>query len=243
MYDKLHAVSSTGFSRRFSRGRQVAVETGPASPYHHRSVTDGNAVRATIRIVLLLSAASGWGACAQAQWRYAEQVKTYPIAGQSGIELYSSIGESGPKVGSHVRAIAHTDFKLTWSRNYVPQPDGSCTLQSARPNLTITFVLPKPVTNLPPELEKKWAVFIEGVRKHELVHAEQIKSMVAEIEKVSVGLSVPADPKCTKIRASLTEKLGEISRTRVKASQDFDRVELSEGGNVHQLILNLVNPR
>jgi len=200
-------------------------------------------VRITIGIVLLLSAVCGWGGSAQAQWRYAEQVKTYPISGTSGIELYSSIGENGPKIGSHVRAIAHTDFKLLWSRNYVPQPDGSCTLQSARPNLTITYVLPKPVTSLPPELEREWGVFIEGVRKHERVHAEQIKSMVSEIEKVSVGMTVPADPKCTKIRTQLTEKLGEISRARVKASQDFDKVELSEGGNVHQLILNLVNPR
>jgi predicted secreted Zn-dependent protease len=99
------------------------------------------------------------------------------------------------------------------------------------------------VTSLPPELEREWGVFIEGVRKHERVHAEQIKSMVSEIEKVSVGMTVPADPKCTKIRTQLTEKLGEISRARVKASQDFDKVELSEGGNVHQLILNLVNPR
>ncbi len=192
---------------------------------------------------MLLCAACGWSSGASAQWRYAEQLKTYPISGTSGIELYSSIGEHGPKVGSHVRAIAHTDFKLTWSRNYVPQPDGGCSLVSARPNLTITYVLPKPVASMAPELQKKWAVFIEGVRRHETVHAEQIKAMVSEIEKVSVGLSAPADPNCTRIRTELTAKLGEISRARVKASQDFDRVELSEGGNVHQLILNLVNPR
>jgi predicted secreted Zn-dependent protease len=190
----------------------------------------------------VLSAACGFPLVAGAQWRMAEQVKTYPISGTTGIELYSSIGEKGPKVGTHVRAIAHTDFKLTWSRNYVPQPDGACTLVSARPNLTITYVLPKPVTALPPALDTLWQAFIEGVRKHERVHAEQIKTMVAEIEKVSVGLSVPADPKCTKVRAELTSKLGEISRTRVKNSQDFDKVELSEGGNVHRLILNLVNP-
>ncbi|WP_245582362.1 DUF922 domain-containing Zn-dependent protease [Neorhizobium lilium] len=182
-------------------------------------------------------------AAANAQWRYAEQVKTYSISGTSGIELYSSIGENGPKVGQHVRAVAHTDFKLTWSRNYVPQVDGGCSLVSARPNITITYVLPKPVTALAPELQKKWNVFLEGVRKHERVHAEQIKAMVAEIEKVSVGLTVPADPNCSKIRTELTSKLGEISRSRVKSSQDFDKIELSEGGNVHQLILNLVNPR
>ncbi|RWX79388.1 DUF922 domain-containing protein [Neorhizobium lilium] len=196
-----------------------------------------------MRIFLLLGIAFVYPAAANAQWRYAEQVKTYSISGTSGIELYSSIGENGPKVGQHVRAVAHTDFKLTWSRNYVPQVDGGCSLVSARPNITITYVLPKPVTALAPELQKKWNVFLEGVRKHERVHAEQIKAMVAEIEKVSVGLTVPADPNCSKIRTELTSKLGEISRSRVKSSQDFDKIELSEGGNVHQLILNLVNPR
>lgn len=199
-------------------------------------------MRTRLGLCVVLTAACGFPLVADAQWRMAEQVKTYPISGTTGIELYSSIGEKGPKVGTHVRAIAHTDFKLTWSRNYVPQPDGACTLVSARPNLTITYVLPKPVTALPPALDTLWQAFIEGVRKHERVHAEQIKAMVAEIEKVSVGLSVPADPKCTKVRAELTSKLGEISRTRVKNSQDFDKVELSEGGNVHRLILNLVNP-
>jgi predicted secreted Zn-dependent protease len=192
---------------------------------------------------LLLSIALSSPALGDIGWKLSEQIRTYAVTGTSGIELYSSIGENGPKVGQHVRAIAHTDFKLTWKRDYVPQADGSCVLVSARPNLAITYVLPKPVSPLPPELQKKWATFIEGVRKHERVHGEMIRTMVAEIEKVSVGLSAPNDPKCTKIRADLTSKLGEISRARQQRSQDFDKVELSEGGNVHRLILDLVNPR
>jgi predicted secreted Zn-dependent protease len=180
-------------------------------------------------------------ASAQSQWQPVEQIQTYSITGDSGVDLYASIGERGPKIGKEVRAIAHTNFKLTWTRDYRPQPDGACTLVSARPKLIITYTLPKPASVLAPDLKKKWDVFIEGVRKHELVHGVIITDMVKEIERVSVGLSVADDPKCAKIRTELTAKLGEISKAQQKRSSDYDRMEMGEGGNVHQLILQLVN--
>lgn len=178
---------------------------------------------------------------AQSQWQPVEQIQTYPVTGDSGVDLYASIGERGPKIGREVRAIAHTNFKLTWTRDYRPQPDGACTLVSARPKLIITYTLPKPASALSLELKKKWDVFIEGVRKHELLHGVIITDMVKEIERVSVGLSVAEDPKCAKIRTELTARLGEISKAQQKRSNDYDRMEMSEGGNVHQLILQFVN--
>lgn len=180
-------------------------------------------------------------ASAQNQWQPVEQVQAYPITGDSGVDLYASIGQRGPKIGKEVRAIAHTNFKLTWTRDYRPQPDGACTLVSARPKLIITYTLPKPASALAPDLKKKWDVFIAGVYKHELVHGVIITDMVKEIERVSVGLSVAGDPHCTKIRTELTAKLGEISKAQQKRSSDYDRMEMSEGGNVHQLILQFVN--
>ncbi len=182
-------------------------------------------------------------AVAQEPWQAIEEWKTYPISGVSGVELYASIGEKGPKIGQQVRTIALTNFKLTWTRKYEPQPDGSCTLTTARPRLIITYMLPKASSPLPPDLKRKWDTFIDGVRRHEAVHGVMIKDMVKEIERVSLGLSVPADPSCTKVRAALQAKLGEISRAQRQKSSDFDRVEMSDGGNVHQLILALVNGR
>lgn len=180
-------------------------------------------------------------ASAQSQWQPVEQIQTYPVTGDSGVDLYASIGERGPKIGKEVRAIAHTNFKLTWTRDYRPQPDGACTLVSARPKLIITYTLPRPASALAPDLKRKWDVFIEGVRRHELVHGVIITDMVKEIERVSVGLSIADDPKCAKIRTELTARLGEISKAQQKRSNDYDRMEMSEGGNVHQLILQFVN--
>ncbi|MDH4985750.1 DUF922 domain-containing protein [Aminobacter anthyllidis] len=176
---------------------------------------------------------------AQADGQVVEQVKTYAISGISAPELYASIGERGPKAGIG-RAIALTNFKLTWQRNYVPQGD-ACTLVSAKPKLIITYTLPKPAARLPDGLKQRWDVFYEGVRRHELVHGQMIKDMVATIERTTIGLTVAGDPNCKKIRQEMIKPLSEASLAQRQQSSDFDRVELNDGGNVHRLILAFVN--
>ena len=81
----------------------------------------------------------------------------------------------------------------------------------------------------------------DGVRQHERVHGEMIVAMVREIEAFTVGLSVPDDPNCRKIRKRITDRLSQISQAQRQKSREFDRVELIDRGNVHRLILNLVN--
>lgn len=179
---------------------------------------------------------------AQAQigsWKPSEQIKTYAISGNSGIELYRSIGERGPQAG--VQAVAHTTFKLTWRRDYRPQADGACVLATARPNLTIIYTWPKAPAKLSPEVAASWQRFIAGVEKHERVHGEHILDMVRKIEAYSVGLRAQDDPKCQKVRAVLQQRLKELSDEQRQRGRDFDKVELTDGGAVHQLILALVN--
>ena len=83
---------------------------------------------------------------ARAEWQAIEKVEPYAVAGTTGPALYASIGKRGPKAGSG-RAIAYTNFKLTWSRKYVPKGN-DCTLVSARPKLIITYTLPEPAERL-----------------------------------------------------------------------------------------------
>lgn len=172
-------------------------------------------------------------------WQPVEQVKTYAIRGATGIDLYRSIGEHGPAAG--VPAIAHTSFKLTWTRDYHPHPDGSCVLAVAKPKLIITYTLPKAPSGLRPVVAEKWQRFVSGVETHERVHGEQIVDMVRGIEAFSRGLTAADDPKCQKVRQKLQARLKEFSDERVRQSRQFDEVELTEGGAVHQLILSLVN--
>ena len=191
------------------------------------------------RAVALACLAAAMPALAQAGWKPVERVEHYAVSGRSGIELYRSIGENGPVIGVG-RAIAYTDFKLLWSRDYRPQADGSCKLVTARPNLTITYRLPKASENLPEPTRRAWQAFLAGITAHEKVHGDIIVDMVRQIEAVSVGLAAPADPGCKKVRAALQAKLGPLSQTQRQKSRDFDRDEMQNGGNVHQLIRALI---
>ena len=65
--------------------------------------------------------------------------------------------------------------------------------------------------------------------------------MLIRILATTVGYSVADDPKCRKIRKEITKPLSEASLEQRRRSAEFDRVEMSNGGNVHRLILALVN--
>lgn len=168
-----------------------------------------------------------------------DRVEPYAIAGRTGIDLYRSIGERGPKAANG-RAIATTRFRLTWTRRYERRGD-ACTLAVAKPHLVITHILPKPAEALPAATRRLWDDFIAGIAAHEKVHGEIIKEMVGKIEAMSVGLTVPDDPQCRKIRTELTRRLAALSAEQRQKSREFDAAEMSRGGNVERLILTLVN--
>src|SRR5690606_29012114 len=193
--------------------------------------------RRTIQAAVALSLLSI--APASADWKPVQRVETYPVSGATGIEIYRSIGEGGPRAGTG-RAIATTTFDLKWSRDYVPE-NGGCTLKKARPHLIVITTLPRPTRKLPAATQALWDTFIEGIRVHEAVHGDHIVDMVRQIEALSVGFRAENDPKCRKIREELTKRLAVLSQEQRARSRDFDRVELSEGGAVHQLVLALVN--
>ena len=188
---------------------------------------------------VLLAVLCATAVTARADGQIVEREETYAIAGKSGIELYTSIGQHGPKVGNGASAIAHTNFKLTWQRKYEPQ-GSACTLVAARPKLIVTYTLPKPSGTLPPETRRRWKTFIDGIRRHEKVHGTMIKAMVKRIEETTIGVSAPADPDCRKVREAIVKPLSEASQAQRQQSRDFDRVEMGKGGTIQRLILDLV---
>lgn len=173
------------------------------------------------------------------EWTAVETVQTYAISGSSGIELYRSIGEKGPKAGAG-RAIAITDFDLKWSRDYQPR-NGGCELVSARPHLNIVYRLPRPSNKLPSAVQPLWDTFIKGVEAHERVHGEMIIETVKKIEAATVGTFVADDPNCRAVRKEVERRTVPPVEEQRRQSREFDREELSDGGNVHSLVLGLVN--
>jgi len=174
-----------------------------------------------------------------AGWKPVEKIDSYTITGQTPAELYAAIGEKGPVVGNGQRVIAHTNFKLTWQRDYQPQ-GGACVLKSARPKLIITYTLPKPARKLPAATQARWDAFSAGLIAHEKVHGKGIVDMVDKIVAFSTGLTVANDPGCTKIRAQLTQYLDQLSKAQRQDSRDFDKVEFGRDGNMLKLIAAFV---
>ena len=198
-------------------------------------------MKIVVRLLLLVVCLASSPGIARAEWQAVEKVQTYTIAGKSGADLYASIGENGPKVGGLTRTIAHTNFKLTWSRKYEAQGGGACTLVSARPKLVITYTLPEPAGQLPPAAAKNWETFIAGVRSHEVVHGEMIKDMVQGNRVRNRGYVCAGRPQMPENQDRVDETPFGLSLAQRQRSRDFDRTELSKGGNIHQLILALVN--
>jgi len=192
-----------------------------------------------ISLVLALAVLSCTTA-ARAEWVATEKTAFYKISGTAPMELYNSIGERGPKLGDS-RAIAHTNFKLTWQRDYQPQGT-ACVLVSAKPKLIITYTLPKPSQKLQGDTKARWDRFYAGIVEHEKLHGEFIRDLVRQIEQISVGLRAENDPQCQKVRQALQAQLKPISDAHVARHGDYDRVEMSPGGAVHQLILTFLNP-
>lgn len=202
--------------------------------------------RALPALVFPLFALCDLGAAARAfpslaSGELTEQVEHYAISGQSGAELYGSIGDNGPEIAGGRRTIAHTAFRLTWRRDYRPQADGRCVLASAVPRLVITYTLPRPRGELPAPVAASWKRFYEGLAAHEKVHGAQFIDMVNKISEISVGLSAEQDAGCQKVRAKLQRHLKQLSDERQALSRAYDVEEMSRGGNVHGLILGLVN--
>jgi len=188
---------------------------------------------------LFVSMVAAFPAAGQ-EWQATEKVAHYPVNGTTPMALYQSVGERGPKL-SLGRVIAHTTFKLTWQRDY-QQQGAACVLATAKPKLVVTYTLPKPAQKLPSDVAAKWDAFYEGIVAHEKLHGEFMRDLTQQIQDVSIGLRHENDPGCQKVRAALQAQLKPISDAHVARHSAYDRVEMSPGGAVHQLILAFLNP-
>jgi predicted secreted Zn-dependent protease len=197
-------------------------------------------VRREARLWSLVACCAATAVPAHAAWQAVEREQTYAIAGKTGPELYFSIGERGPRIRDGARTIALTNFKLTWTRKYEVQ-SGACVLVSAAPKLTITYTLPKPSEQLSGQVRENWETFLTGMRNHEHVHGEMIRKLVSDIEAATVGMSIPDDARCVKIKGELKSRLSKLFAGYQQRNRDFDKAEMSDGGNIQRLILTLVN--
>jgi len=164
---------------------------------------------------------------------------TYPVAGMTGLDIYTSISRNGPNAGGHV---AQTKFKLTWKRLF-DERGGDCFLVHAKPQLSITQTFPKPTGRLSPDMQRRWQKFMAAARRHEQTHARMIADMVRSTEASLAGMVERNDRTCAKVKKSVSLKIDQGYQAHRERSRAFDKRELSFGGPMFVVLEDLVNER
>ena len=67
--------------------------------------------------------------------------------------------------------------------------------------------------------------------------------MLAELRASIADITIADDATCQKAKREMTRRVKDATRAQKERSRAFDRVELSDGGTVHQLVMALVNER
>lgn len=197
--------------------------------------------RTVLALAFALVAASPLAAEEPGGWKPTEKIERYAISGQSELDLYKSIGDKGPMVrGGKVRAIAYTDFKLTWTRRYENDASGGCRIAENTPNITIIYRFPKPAGKLSPSVKANWNTFEAGIETHERQHGQFIMQMVRRMVAETSTLSAANDPSCKKVRTELTRRMGAAFKEKSGKDAAFDKAEMGDGGTVRRLVMTFV---
>ncbi len=163
---------------------------------------------------------------------------SYEITGKTGVALLEAMDRRGPKHGLLTRAIAQTKYtvgwEILWSEN-----NGICRVKRADAVLFVTYTYPHVRGTISPELNKRWARFMKGVRKHEETHGRIARQMVVEAERSVAGIAIPNDRGCRRASAEAKKRVSVIYTRYERQQMLFDRKEHGGGGNVESLIVAL----
>lgn len=175
---------------------------------------------------------------ASADVKVKTKVVNYTISGKTGDALLDQMDRRGPKHGFLTRAIAQTGYSVDWAVDW-REKAGACRVANVEATLSITYNYPKIAGSLPPDVARRWARFMTGVRKHEETHGRIARQMLTAAEKSVAGLSTRNDRGCRKTQAEVKKRVERIYAEYEARQRTFDRIEHSDGGNVEKLVLRL----
>ncbi len=131
--------------------------------------------------IVVFSACVAVAGEAAAGVKVSERTRGYEITGRTGAALLAAMDRRGPKHGFLTRAIAQTSYSVSWRIEWV-ETRTACRVKSVDGELDITYTYPN-ARGLPRELQRRWARFLAGVKKHERAHGDTARQMVRSIEK------------------------------------------------------------
>lgn len=188
--------------------------------------------------VFAVAASACFADVASAGVKVTARKTTYDISGKSGAALLEAMDRRGPKHGLLTRAIAQTKYKVEWDMDWAEE-GGACRLKKADADLSITYIYPRVTDGIAPQLNKRWARFITGVRKHEETHGSIARQMVNAAMKSVSGLTIRADRGCYRAKTEMKKRVAAVYAEYERHQMLFDKKEHSGGGNVEGLVAAL----
>lgn len=189
----------------------------------------------TLSVLTAIGALSGFASAAQADVKVVVKTQTYDISGATGEALVQSMDRNGPRHGFMARAIAQTSYTKDWDFDFA-KSKGVCRIAKANGTLNLNFTYPRVTSILPPPLDRRWARFFDGVRKHEETHGEIARQMMQATEKSLTGLTVGNDPQCSGARREAQRRIDAVFDEYEARQNAFDAREHREGGHVEYLV-------
>ncbi len=176
---------------------------------------------------------------AQARPKVTIKTKHYDVRGKTGSEVLRQINRKGPRHGFLVRAIAQTQYTLSYGYESV-QTSKHCRITKAQVKLDIVYVYPRLRSKVSGRLNKRWKRFLSGVRKHEEVHGKLAKQMAAATEKALLATRVNGKRGCRKIKRIAKRNAEKVFKKYERQQVAFDKKEHRDNGNVEKLVTVLV---
>lgn len=167
------------------------------------------------------------------------KTKYYEVRGKTGVDVMRQINKKGPRHGFLVRAIAQTQYTLSYGFES-QQTAKDCRITKAEVKMDITYVYPKLVGNVPRSLKTRWKRFLRGVEKHEQVHGKLASDMAAATEKALLATRVKGKRGCRKIKRVVKRNVDAVFQKYEHKQVRFDQKEHRKNGNVDRLVTALI---
>ncbi len=176
---------------------------------------------------------------AQARPKILIKTKYYEVQGKTGAQVLRQINRKGPRHGFLTRAIAQTQYSMSYGYQSVQTPK-DCKIRKVWVKLNITYVYPKITGKVSGKLNKRWKRFLRGVYKHEQVHGKIASQMAAATEKVLKATRVKGKRGCRKIERIANRNVKKVVKKHEILQIAFDKKEHRDNGKVEKLVLALV---
>jgi predicted secreted Zn-dependent protease len=202
------------------------------------SATEGSVLR-IITVISVLLCAFSFAVTAQAKPKIAIKTKFYEVKGKDGEEVLRNINRKGPRHGFLVRAIAQTQYTLSYGYDTVQSSQG-CSVTKAEVKMDIVYVFPKLAGKNSRHLNTRWKQFMAGVQKHEETHGSLARQMASATEKALLSTHVSGKRGCGQIKNVAKRNVDKVFKIYERQQVAFDKKEHRDNGNVEKLVTAFV---